>query len=123
VDIFSAGHAPSAKIQLAIAEADGTKRTVPCLFQGLEGKRLAVQASEPLPLSTAVSVEFNDALFLGEVAACKGGLNQSCEVEIKVEQILSGLQSLMALRSRLLGEGVPQASVVTDLTTSGMTTR
>jgi hypothetical protein len=29
-------------------------------------------------------------------------------MEIKVEQILTGLHSLMALRARLLGEAVPQ---------------
>jgi hypothetical protein len=108
VNIFSASDAPSAVIQLASAESDGKKRTVPCSFHGSEGKRLVLQANESVPVSSAVSVEFSDALFLGEVVACTGAVNKSCDIEIEVEQILSGLQSLMALRSHLIGEGVPQ---------------
>ena len=106
--MFYADDAPSAVIQLASPDADGKKRTVLCSFQGSEGKRLVLQASEPVPVSSAVSVEFNDALFLGEVVACTGPVNKACDIEIKVEQVLSGLQSLMALRSHLLSEGVPQ---------------
>src|SRR5438477_10951656 len=106
--MFCADDAPSAVIQLASPDPGGKKRTVLCSLQGSEGKRLSLQANEPVPVSSAVSVEFNDALFLGEVVACTGGLNKSCDIEIKVEQILSGLQSLMALRSHLLSEGVPQ---------------
>lgn len=109
--MFYADDAPSAVIQLASPDRDGKKRTVRCSFQGSEGKRLSLQASEPVPVSSAVSVEFNDALFLGEVVACTGPVNKTCDIEIKVEQILTGLQSLMALRSRLLSEGVPQQRV------------
>jgi hypothetical protein len=108
VNTFYANDAPSAIIQISSPDADGKKRTVPCSFQGSEGKRLVLQSSEPVPVSSAVSVEFNDALFLGEVVACTGGGNRACDIEIKIEQILSGLQSLMALRSHLLSEGVPQ---------------
>jgi hypothetical protein len=108
VNTFYANDAPSAVIQIASPDADGKKRTVSCSFQGSEGKRLVLQASEPVPVSSAVSVEFNDALFLGEVVACTVGGNRTCDIEIKIEQILSGLQSLMALRSHLLSEGVPQ---------------
>lgn len=104
---FYANDAPSAVIQIASPDAEGKRRTVPCSFQGSEGKRLLLQAGEPVHVSSAVSVEFNDALFLGEVVACTGG-NRTCDIEIKIEQILSGLQSLMALRSHLLSEGVPQ---------------
>jgi hypothetical protein len=106
--MFYADDAPSAVIQLASPDADGKKRSVPCSFRGSEGKRLSLQASEPVAVSSAVSVELNDALFLGEVVACTGAVNKTCDIEIKVEQILSGLQSLMALRSHLLSEGVPQ---------------
>ena len=106
--MFYADDAPFAVIQLASPDAAGKKRSVPCSFRGSEGKRLSLQASEPVPVSSAVSVELNDALFLGEVVACTGAVNKTCDIEIKVEQILSGLQSLMALRSHLLSEGVPQ---------------
>ena len=88
---------------------------MPCSFQGSEGKRLSLQASEPVPVSSAVSVEFNDVLFLGEVVACTGEVNRACNVEIKVEQVLSGLQSLMALRSRLLGEGMQHPTRALEL--------
>jgi len=109
--MFYADDAPSAVIQLTSPDANGKKRSILCSFQGSEGKRLSLQASEPVPISSVVSVEFNDALFLGEVVACTGAVNKSCDIEIKVEQILSGLQSLMALRSHLLSEGVPQQRV------------
>jgi hypothetical protein len=106
VNTFS-DNAPSALIQFTVPDAGGTKRTVRCSFQGSEGKQLLLQASEPVPVSSAVSVAFNDALFLGEVLVCTGTVNKPYEIEIKVEQILSGLQSLMALQSKLLGEGIP----------------
>ena len=74
----------------------------------MQGKRLILEVSEPLPASAAVTVEYNDALFLGEVLICRE-TNGLCKVEIKVEQILTGLQSLIALRSRLLGENTLQS--------------
>ncbi len=115
MNTFHAEDAPSAVIQLALSDSSGKKRLIPCSFQGSEGKRLSLQASEPVPVSSAVSVEFNDALFLGEVVACTGEANRACNVEIEVEQVLSGLQSLMALRSRLLGEGMQQATAALEL--------
>jgi hypothetical protein len=59
-------------------------------------------------LSTALSIEHEDNLFLGEVVACAAQAPGVYKMEIKIEQILTGLHSLMALRSRLLGEAVPQ---------------
>jgi hypothetical protein len=72
----------------------------------MEGKRLTLEAQERPPVSAAVSVECNDALFLGEVIRSTPENNGYWRAEVKVEQILTGLQSLMNLRSRLLGEGV-----------------
>ncbi len=93
---------------IQVASVAGEARTsVPCTFQGMNGKRLFLEAGQRLAASTAVSVEYNDAMFLGEVIACTSGHDSSWRVEIKIEQILTGLQSLVALRSRLLGEGVP----------------
>ncbi len=115
VDAFSGDDAPSAVIQLASPDSSGNKRLVPCSFHGSEGKRLSLQANEAIPVSTAVSVEFNDALFLGEVVACAANPNNICEIEIKIEQILTGLQSLMALRSHLLGEGLQQRTPALEL--------
>lgn len=73
----------------------------------MDGKRLSVEAAEALPVSTVLSVECDDELFLGEVVTCSEA-EQNWKLEIKVEQILTGLQSLMALRARLLSEGIPQ---------------
>lgn len=97
----------SAVLQIPSASEPGKKRNVACVFIGMQGKRLGLQANEAVALSTAVSVEHDDALFLGEVVTCTPG-DGNWRLEIKVEQILTGLQSLMALRARLLSEGIPQ---------------
>ena len=70
----------------------------------MEGKRLFVESPERISMSTPVSVEYNDAMFLGEVVLCKPTGDGNYRVEIFVEQILTGLQSLMALRAGLLGD-------------------
>lgn len=63
-----------------------------------------LETPERLGISTAVSVEYNDSLFLGEVIGCRSGGEDIWRMDIKVEQILTGLQNLMALRAGLLGE-------------------
>jgi len=75
----------------------------------MEGKRLRLESPERLSASTVVSVEYNDALFLGEVINCRKDSADIWQLEIKVDQILTGLQSLMALRAGLLGEGTTVA--------------
>ena len=99
----------SAVIIVPSAEPNGAKRSIACMFQGMHGKRLTLETNESVPNGKAISVEYDDSLFLGEVLSCAGS-NNLWSVEVKVEQILNGLQSLMALRSRLLSEGVPQPS-------------
>ncbi|MBV9405567.1 MAG: hypothetical protein JO211_09510 [Acidobacteriaceae bacterium] len=87
----------------------------------MTGKRLSISTAEALPASTAVSVEYDDRLFLGEVLTCSSATpaegealraqtaaDPSWTIELKIEQILSGLQSLLALRAHLLSESVPQ---------------
>jgi hypothetical protein len=76
---------------------------VECTFQEMRGRRLSLETPFEVPRSAAVSVEYEDALYLGEVirTTARGG---RCFVEIDVEQILSGLSSLMALRNRLLAD-------------------
>ena len=75
----------------------------------MSGDRLLIETGRRLSLSTGLSIECNDALFLGEVISCRQRENETFEAQIKVEQILTGLQSLIGLRARLLGEGVPRA--------------
>lgn len=94
-------------IQVPSPAGDGSKRSISCTFNGMNGKRLSVESTEAVPVSTALSVEYDDELFLGEVVTCAEAA-PGWKLDIKVEQILTGLQSLMALRARLLSEGVPQ---------------
>jgi hypothetical protein len=101
-------HPQTATLQVPLPSGKGAKRSIPCAFQGMDGRRLIIEAGEALALSTALSVEHEDNLFLGEVVACAVQSPGVYKMEIKVEQILTGLHSLMALRSRLLGEAVPQ---------------
>ena len=100
-------HLPPAVIQVPSPAGDGSKRRIPCTFNGMHGKRLSLEAGEALPMSTVISVEYDDELFLGEVVSCVEA-ERAWDLQIKVEQILTGLQSLMALRARLLSEGAAQ---------------
>jgi hypothetical protein len=102
-----------AVIQLPSSVPGGGKRSADCLFLGIEGKRLVIDAYEPVAVSTVISVEYEDTMFLGEVITCNR--NQDFfHLEIKVEQVLNGLQSLMALRAQLLNEwsNQPQSAPV-----------
>jgi hypothetical protein len=101
-------HPQFATIQLPLPTGNGAKRSIPCAFFGMQGKRLIVEAGEPISSSTALSIEHEDNLFLGEVVVCASSSPGIYRMEIKIEQILTGLQSLMNLRAGLLGESVPQ---------------
>ncbi len=81
------------------------KREILCLFQEMKSQMLLLRAQARPPAGEIVSVEYNDALFLGEIVGLAPAANGHWQVEVKVEQVLSGLQSLMNLRDRLLGEG------------------
>lgn len=97
----------SAVIQIPATQPNGVKRRIDCVVESMQGKRLLLGANEAIAPYTIVSVEYEDTMFLGEVVQCTG-LAAAWSVEIVVKQVLNGLQSLMALRSRLLSEGVPQ---------------
>ncbi|HEY3939286.1 MAG TPA: hypothetical protein VGL97_17780 [Bryobacteraceae bacterium] len=100
-------HPHSAVLQVPTGEANGSKYQIACTFEGMQDKRLTLEAPERLGVSSVVSVEYNDTMFLGEVLACRRATTPDIwQIEIKVEQILTGLQSLMALRAGLLGESV-----------------
>lgn len=74
------------------------------------GKALILSTSERIAPSTAVSIEHNDILFVGEVVACDKERDASWKARIKVEHTLTSLESLMRLRSALLGS--PETSTV-----------
>jgi hypothetical protein len=100
-------HPHPATIQISTGAANGAKLQLPSTFTGMDGKRLVLESPERISLATPVSVEYNDAMFLGEVMLCKANGDGNYRVEIYVEQILTGLQSLIALRAGLLGDAAP----------------
>lgn len=108
VNASSTEHPDSATIQLPLPTGGGEKRSIPCKFYGMQNKRLVLEASESIPISSVLSVEHEDNLFLGEVVTCTAEADRNFRMEIKIEQILTGLQSLMNLRAGLLSDGVPQ---------------
>jgi hypothetical protein len=97
----------TAVLRIAGESSPGTNKDIDCEFHGLEAKRLRLSSAQRVSILTPVTLQYNDALFLGEVVQCTAVAPRSFDLEIKVEQILTGLQSLMVLRARLLGEGFP----------------
>ena len=76
-------------------------------FDRFESKKLHLSCRQPLPSSQAITVEHEDMLFLGEVIACTPKSEGEWTVLIKVEQILTALQSLLRLRKELLDAEKP----------------
>jgi len=97
----------SAVLKIPSGAPDGSKHEIPCTFEAMEGKHLRLEAPERISISAPVSVEYSDAMFLGEVIGCQRAVGGGWELHIKVDQILTGLQSLCALRAQLLGEPAP----------------
>jgi hypothetical protein len=93
----------SSTLHIAQTDGGGAKRSIPCRVERFQGNRLRILTSEGVATGTAVSVEHEDALLLGEVAH-EVEQSASWALEIRVEQMLNGLMSLMALRARLLEE-------------------
>lgn len=94
-----------AVLQLPAPDVHATKRSISCEVEGMQGKRLTLSTGEQIRVSTPVSVECEDTLLLGEVVVCRSA-GETWKTEIRVEQILTGLQSLMALRAHLLSESL-----------------
>jgi hypothetical protein len=91
----------SARLETQPTHGTGERRSLPIVFQTFVNKCLTLSTSEALGLSTAVGVEYNDVLFVGQVMRCTAGLGDQWQVEIKVAQTLTGLQSLLMLRAEL----------------------
>jgi hypothetical protein len=91
----------SGTLEVQPEHGTGERRSLPIVFQTFANKCLTLSTSEALGLSTAVGVEYNDVLFVGEVMSCTAGVGDQWQVEIKVAQTLSGLQSLLMLRAEL----------------------
>jgi hypothetical protein len=104
-----ANHPQSATIQIP-SGASGARRNIACIVHRTEAKRMVLRTEEPIAASTVLSVEYNDAMVLGEIVACRESGEKDWELDVQIEQILTGLQSLMTLRASILGEGVPPVS-------------
>ncbi|MFL6353652.1 MAG: hypothetical protein ACJ74Z_17630 [Bryobacteraceae bacterium] len=91
----------SGTLQIQPVPGTGERRNLPIVFQTFASKCLTLSTTEALGLSTAVGVEYNDVLFVGEVVRCTAGVRDQWQLEIKVAQTLSGLQSLLMLRAEL----------------------
>jgi hypothetical protein len=84
--------------------------------EAFQNRRLLLTITEPLAISTAIGVEHNGALFLGEVIRRAANASiavgrESWRLEVRVEQILNNLQNLATLRRRLSGESLSERPV------------
>jgi hypothetical protein len=88
---------------LEIHPENGTeeRRTIPSRVHTFAHRWLTLITGERLPSSTVVGVEHNDVLFLGEVVRSTLLGNEQWALDIKVEQSLTGLPTLMILREQL----------------------
>jgi hypothetical protein len=75
-----------------------------CIFHRVENKRLTVETQQKLRSSAALSVECNDALYLGEVVHSTQTVDGSWRTEVDVEHILTGLTGLVKFRERLFDD-------------------
>lgn len=84
----------------------------PCRVLSFRGNRLSLLTDRDIPLCVPLTVEHDDGLYLGEVVkscvpppnAAVSPNHTAYHIEVLIEQVLSGLQSLVALRARLLDE-------------------
>ena len=72
------------------------------IVSDFKNERLLLSSPEPLSAFQAITVEYEDMLFLGEVLACTSESEGKWTILVKVEQVLTALQSLMRLREQLL---------------------
>lgn len=91
----------SGTLEVQPAHGTGERRSLPIVFQTFANKCLTLTTSEPLAISTAIGLEYNDVLFVGKVMRCTAGVGDQWQVDIKVAQTLTGLRSLLILRAEL----------------------
>jgi hypothetical protein len=96
--------ADRATVQVPSGIPGETPRFLAAQYRGVENRKLQLTVLERLKNGTAVSVEHEDTLFLGEVISCTQDVEDRWHLQVEVEQVLTGLQSLMNLRAALLGE-------------------
>ncbi len=108
---FQYSEQPNCRIKLVPFSSFPGKEDLPGTFDCFEDKRLQLSCPEPLRSSQAITVEHDDMLFLGEVLGCTPKSGDQWTVLIKVEQIVTALQSLLCLRNELMEAERPTRSV------------
>ena len=99
---YQQGH----QIDLTVLGTDS--RTVGASFSALNGRRMEIHVTEPLVLDSAVRLDFDDCMLLGEVYYCSRthyGYSALIEVEHAVPKP-SGLANLVTAIAREAGATV-----------------
>ena len=99
---YSRSGQPNCRVSLIPFSTFPAQEALAGHFDSFENKRLQLSCSRPLPAFQALTVEHEDMLFLGEVIACCPESGNEWTVLIKVDQILTALQSLLRLRKELI---------------------
>ena len=101
-------------VALIPLESFPAKGTIRCRVDRFEKKRLLLSCSQSLQVRQALTVEYEDMLILGEVVGCSPDADGIWTCLIKVEQVLSALQSLLRLRNQLLDAEAPARQPLTN---------
>jgi hypothetical protein len=91
----------SAIIELLPANGSSERGRIPGIIHAFAHQWLTLITKERLATSTAVGIEHNDVLFMGDVVRSLPWGSDDWAVDIKVAKTLTGLESLMSLRAQL----------------------
>lgn len=91
----------SAIIEILPANVSSQRRRIPGIVHASAHEWLTLITKERLATSTAVRIEYNDILFIGDVVRSVPWGSNDWAVDIKVAKTLTGLESLMILRAQL----------------------
>jgi hypothetical protein len=90
-----------ATVEILSENSSGERRRILGMFHAFADDRLTLITDERLAAFTALGVEYNDVLFLGEVIRSSPRADNEWTIDIKIAQILTGLENLMILRAEL----------------------
>lgn len=91
-------------VSLEFISGDGTRRPITGAVHVFKAESLIISSRDRIFPSAVVAAQYNDVLLIGEVLSCNSELDSSWIIRIKVRHMLTGLQSLIRLRSALFGE-------------------
>jgi hypothetical protein len=99
----------------ALGDSSAIRGTLDATVVALDGRRLSLTCALPVPRSTAVRVDVNGALFLGEVALPQTTPGSATIIDI--QQVVPSVPDLARLMQGLFGEaGAASSRQVTALT-------